>query len=95
MQDNPQMTTQIIIDQLVELARQAEYKNPIDWGELPLDEDTVYSTYARAVYISYAQTTPQYKDVVLLASIIKLHVENFVLSQTNAQLRDTITKLSK
>lgn len=95
MQDNPQMTTQITIDQLVELARQAEYKNPIDWGELPLSEDTIYATYARAVYISYAQTSPAYKDVVLLASIIKLHVENFVLSQTNAQLRETITKLSK
>lgn len=94
MQNNPQMTTQITLEQLIEIAKTAEYKNPIEWGELPVDEDIIYKVYANAVYITYTKTSPEYKDVVLLASIIKLHVENYVLKQNNAQLRETIAMLS-
>ena len=35
------VTINVTIEQLVELAKQAEYKNPIEWGELPVDEDSV------------------------------------------------------
>jgi hypothetical protein len=95
MQDNPQMTMKITLEQLVEIARTAEYKNPIDWGELPIDEETVYRVYAGAVYTSYSKTSLQNKDIVMLASLIKLHVENFVLQQTVSQLQHTISKLQR
>lgn len=87
------MPTQITIKQLVELAKTAEIKNPIEWGELPINEDVVYEVFAKAVYQVYSQTRPEYKDVVLLAGMIKLHVEAYVLKQQLDSLQKTISAL--
>lgn len=92
MQDNPQIIT---LEQLIDLAKQAEYTAPIEWGELPIDEDYVYSVYAKAVYLAFSKTAPENRNIVYLASLIKLNVENFALQQTNLQLQKTIANLQK
>ncbi len=87
------MTLNITVEQLVELAKQAEYKNPIEWGELPVEEDAVYVAFAQAMYAAYSKTDPATKDLVLLASLIKLQTENFALGQHNKLLLNTIAEL--
>ena len=66
----------ISIDQLVELAKEVETKNEIDWGMLNVDEDTAYRLIAANV-LELFNTTDQ---ITMLASITNLIVENFVLN---------------
>jgi hypothetical protein len=66
----------ISLEQLVELAKEVENTDPIDWGMLQVDEDTVYRLIASQVLELY-NTNDQ---VTMLASITKLIVENFVLN---------------
>lgn len=87
------MTTNITINQLIELAKQAENTDQIDWGELPVNEDLVYESIAYAMYNAYQKSSPATRELVLLASIIKVQVENFVLAQLNKQLLHTVTTL--
>lgn len=87
------MTINITLEQLVQLAKQAEYKNPIEWGELLVDEDTVYATFAQAMYSAYTKADPATKNLVFLASLVKLQTENFALDQQNKLLLNTIAKL--
>jgi hypothetical protein len=87
------LTINITVDQLVELAREAESRNPIEWGEIPVNEDTVYRTFAITMYAAYTNIAPETKDLVLLASIVKLQTENFALSQHNKLLLNSIREL--
>ena len=66
----------ISVDQLVELAKEVENEDPIDWGMLSIDEDTAYRIIASQVLEIY-NTNDQ---LTMLASITKLIVENFVLN---------------
>ena len=87
--------TEITLSQLVELAKTAENKDPIDWGELLLDEDEVYRVFARSAYEIYTKCSPHTVHIVLLSSIIKLLVENFVLKQHRAALVDKIGEIRR
>ncbi len=87
------LTLNVTVEQLVELAKQAEYKNPIEWGELPVEEDVIYTAFAHAMYNAYVRTDPATRDLVLLASIVKLQTENFALGQQNKLLLNTIAEL--
>jgi len=66
----------ISVEQLVELAKEVENEDPIDWGMLSIDEDTAYRIIASQVLEIY-NTNDQ---LTMLASITKLIVENFVLN---------------
>ena len=66
----------ISVDQLVELAKEVETEDPIDWGMLAVDEDSAYRLIASQVIELY-NTNDQ---ITMLASITKLIVENFVLN---------------
>jgi hypothetical protein len=66
----------ISVDKLVELAKEVENEDPIDWGMLSIDEDTAYRIIASQVLEIY-NTNDQ---LTMLASITKLIVENFVLN---------------
>jgi hypothetical protein len=87
------MSINITLEQLVELAKQAEYKNPIEWGELTIKEDDIYAAFAFSMYKAYSSMDPETKDLVLLASIIKLQTENFALGQHQKLLLNTIAEL--
>lgn len=66
----------ISVETLVELAKEVENEDPIDWGMLSIDEDTAYRIIASQVLEIY-NTNDQ---LSMLASITKLIVENFVLN---------------
>lgn len=66
----------ISVEHLVELAKEVEMEDPIDWGMLSIDEDTAYRIIASQVLEIY-NTNDQ---LTMLASITKLIVENFVLN---------------
>jgi hypothetical protein len=66
----------ISVKTLVELAKEVENEDPIDWGTLSIDEDTAYNIIASQVLEIY-NTNDQ---LTMLASITKLIVENFVLN---------------
>lgn len=85
----------ITVEQLVELAREAESRNPIEWGELPVDENQVYTIFATAMLTAMERISPANKDIIFLGSIVKLQSENFALAQHNKQLLDTIRRLKK
>lgn len=62
------------VDLLVDLAKEVELTDPIDWGMLNVDEDEAYRLVALSVV--------ELEDNVLTlkASLTKLMVENFVLN---------------
>lgn len=68
------------MEYLISLAKEVESEDGIDWGMLNMDEDTVY----RVVAASIVQDFNNINRDIMMASILKLLVENFVL---NYQLR--------
>lgn len=66
---------------LSELAQEIEGVDPIDWGDLAISESAAYELVANQVYEQYKQTENiKGERLVLLATIVKLVVENFVLN---------------
>jgi hypothetical protein len=68
-------------EQIIELAKEVEISDNIDWINLPLDKDRIYQMIGSQVYELYyqAQQTDD-SNAVLLATITKLVIENFVLN---------------
>lgn len=73
-------TNQITVDQLVEIAEAIELGDPIDWGMLSVDEHQAYLFLATGVLENYKASEPTDRELLLLASVVKLTVENFVLN---------------
>lgn len=69
------------VDLIVELAREVETEDPIDWGALAINEDNAYRLVAlntlEALMPKYDQ--PEFREVVI-ATVVKLVVENFTLN---------------
>ena len=70
----------ITVEQLVEIAEEIELGDPIDWGMLSVDEHQAYLFLATGVLENYKASDPSDRDLVLMASVVKLTVENFVLN---------------
>lgn len=66
--------TKLSVNQLAELAMEAEVTDPIDWDMLSIDERTAYRMMAAHVL------EMDLDDVTAKAVITKLIVENFVLN---------------
>jgi hypothetical protein len=72
---------QITTSQLAKLAKEAEITDPIEWGELTIQEDVAYEMMAASVIEMMSKLlNDNEKEVVAMASIVKLLVENFVLN---------------
>jgi hypothetical protein len=67
----------ISVHQLAQLAQEVEITDPIDWGELAVDETTAYRLMA--AHVIEISNDP----LTLKAIVVKLLVENFV---TNLKL---------
>ena len=69
------------LQQLVELAKESNISDPIDWEKVNLNEDTVYEMIGLSVMemMHKIEKDPNV-NVMLAASILKLTVENFVLN---------------
>lgn len=77
MSDTNKLT---LVEQLVEIAQEIENSDPIDWGMLAVDEKTSYTMIATSVLENYLLTDKDLRDMMLLATVVKLTVENFVLN---------------
>ena len=79
----------VTLEQLVDLARQVELTDPIDWADLNISEDNAYHLIAAGILEYYESlTTTEEKINMLLASVVKLSVENFVLNIKLLRRRD-------
>ena len=68
-------------EQIIALAKEVEISDAIDWENIPLEKDRIYQivgSQAYEMYEHYAQSEDG--EAVLLATITKLLVENFVLN---------------
>ena len=61
------------------MAREVESEDPIDWGMLSISEDSAYAMIATSVLERHVGLTED-RELVLLATVVKLTVENFVLN---------------
>lgn len=66
-------------DQIIQLAKEIEQSDPIDWSDLPLDRDAVYAMLGLSVLERADNTSGVEREAILMASLVKLTVENFVL----------------
>ena len=71
---------------LASLAREVEAGDPIAWGDVELDRETVYDLIASQIAEVFAgyESLGIARDrqlVIALATVVKLTVENFVLHQ--------------
>lgn len=64
------------VEDIVNLAKEVDAEDPIDWGMLQIDEDTAFNMIASGVIEKFKDNDMR----VALAVITKLVVENFVLN---------------
>lgn len=77
------------VAKLVELAQEVEIKDPIDWGMLSIKESDAYELMANSVLDQIYSLPESYRETVMMATMTKLLVENFVL---NIKLEEEKTK---
>ena len=65
--------TDLTIEQLVELAREAEIGDPFDWANIQIEEESAYRLVAMGLL------EMDMSEEIMLASVCKLCVENLVL----------------
>lgn len=71
----------LTLDQLVELAQEVEITDPIDWEYLSIDENSAYRLIASSILEQFNSIhSDDEKLQMLLISLVKLTVENFVLN---------------
>lgn len=68
-------------EEIIALAKDVELEDSIDWAEINVDRDTIYQMIGSQVYELYAASAEEPNhEAVLLATVVKLVVENFVLN---------------
>ena len=67
------------IDRIVSIAQEVESEDPIDWGMLEINEEDAYKLIAMNVVNQFSNFDINEREV-MLATIIKLVVENFTLN---------------
>jgi len=68
------------IGKIIELAREVEIKDTIDWSTVPITEDEAYEMFASNVLTQMMEVPETHREVVMLSTLTKLLVENFVLN---------------
>lgn len=72
---------------IASIAESIETEDPIDWGMLAVDERSTYKMMASSVLQNYIDTPESGRDMMLLAMLTKMIVENFVLNLKLLQAR--------
>lgn len=69
------------LEELISLTKEVEAEDPIDWGMLNISEEAAYKMIASSVLEMFnAWSTHEEKEIVMLVTITKLVLENFVLN---------------
>ena len=66
------------INLIAQLAQESEITDPIDWGYLNIDEPTAYKMMAAHVVDQFDNKSDH--ELIMMSTITKLLVENFVLN---------------
>lgn len=74
------MIKQEDVDFLVDIAMECELSDPIDWGMLHITEKEAYQMMASNVLEQFQDVEDKQQLIVILATMTKLLVENFVLN---------------
>lgn len=69
-----------LVEQIVELAKEIEHEDPIDWGMLNIDENEAFIMLAPSVLENYLLLDKDSRDIMMLSMVLKLTVENFALN---------------
>ena len=72
------MKNEDLVALIAEMAKEVGNNDPIDFGALAMNEDSVYNMMAINVLEKYQNSTNN--EVVMLATITHLLVENFILN---------------
>ena len=70
-------------EQIIDLAKNVEIEDGINWNEiLHVDKDAIYQIVGSQAYELYHEwgDDPDERQAILLSTIIKLLVENFILN---------------
>jgi hypothetical protein len=86
---NEKLTKTEAVGRLVELAQEVEIRDPIDWAMLSINENDAYELMANSVLDQMYSLPESYRETVMMATMTKLLVENFVL---NIKLEQERTK---
>lgn len=74
----------ITVEDLLELVREIDSEDPIDWGMLNINEQTATEMLANSILEQYQQDWQRMSDrdrtLIMMATITKLVVENFTLN---------------
>jgi hypothetical protein len=74
----------IEIEELIDIAQSVELGDPIDWSDLSIGEYDAYNLMANHILDQYrtnwSQLSPTHREIIMLATITKLLVENFTLN---------------
>jgi hypothetical protein len=89
------LTKNITREQLIDVAKQAQEIKELDWGMIPISEDAVFSKITDAIVTGYGSIDSDYKDLVLLAALVSLSVQTFVLNQQKLELLHTVRELKQ
>lgn len=73
------MTIETRIDRIIDIVNEIESEDPIDWGLLNISEANAYKLIALNV-ISHFDKYTKPEDDVMIATVTKLIVDNFVLN---------------
>lgn len=69
------------VEQLVELTKEVESEDPIDWGMLNISEEEAIKLIAIDVLDMFEKIKPgPEKEIILISTVTKLVLENFALN---------------
>ena len=69
------------LEEIIELAKEVETTDSIEWENLPLDKDRIYQMVGSQAYELYKQyASSEDGEAIIVATLTKLLVENFVLN---------------
>lgn len=71
------MTEQITVEQLANLAMEADHQIEIDWNAFGLDKEKIFVKMAENITTQMEQVPEDHRGIVCMATITKLLVENF------------------
>jgi len=67
-------------EEIIDLAKEVAVGDIIDWNNLPLDKDKIYQMIGSQAIETYTKTDDEDHTAILLATVIHLLVENFILN---------------
>lgn len=70
----------LTLEQLVELAMEVEHQDPLPWHSVNISKETAYSMMAAHVIDLFEQESDADRETVMMATMTKLLVENFLLN---------------